>query len=174
MYTKETMERVMNLTYPGLLLINRDTAMRHQQDSYAPGLIIYEPRELIGSALEGGVMGSHRFAILSNRIAMPEVDSDQAPRAIAPGAHFKVLDIYRKLGYTQITLLHLPDEDWRLFQEVSTSVDDLLVEYSRKHFDASIEKAPAEALMEADWRRIAAHLVGMTDLGMLFPLEAGE
>lgn len=171
------METIMNLTYPGLRLLSRDANLRIAEGNYAPGMLLRAHGATEASLMMGGLQGMHRFAILSNnfrKVMDDERGAEWALCAIRPGAHFKVLDVYRRLGKTQITLLHLPEAHWKFFEEISTNVDDLLVEYTRKRFDACIDAEPIEALDDPEWRKRCCHPVGMTDLGQVLPLTDGE
>lgn len=168
------MEGIMNMTYPGLKLLHRDTNMRKVNEKYEVGSLLKDEREVCGSFIGGGLMGADRYAILSNRIvaaAPGEPGSEWAMGVIPAGGYFKVLDVYRRMGKAQIALLHLPDAHWKQFENLSTNVDDLLVDYVRKRFDRYLEMEPAEALNGERWRKMCVHLVGMTDLGQKFPLE---
>lgn len=171
---EQRLEAIMNMTYPGLKLMHRDTSMRKVAEKYEVGALLRDEREVCGSFIGGGLMGAHRYAILSNRIRAAEPGgpgSEWAMGTVAAGGYYKVLDVYRRLGKAQIALLHLPDEHWRHFKDLSTNVDDLLVEYARKRFDGYLASEPAEALSDERWRKLCVHLVGMTDLGRKFPLE---
>ena len=170
MLNEREMEDVMNLTYPGLQLLSRDTNFSRFLEKYRPGTLLADERPVLGSFLGGGLAGRCRYAILSNRIEPAEWPASFAA-GLAPSGHYKVLDVYRRLGKVQITLLHLPDGHWRFFEDVSTNVDDLLIEYTRKRFDSCLEAEPAEPLLDAHWRKTCANLIGMTDLGGMFPIE---
>lgn len=74
---------------------------------------------------------------------------------------FKVLDIYKKQNKTQITLLHLPDQYWKLFRNVVMDLDTELIAYVRKSFDKHITGTPVPELAKKDW---------MDDKGNLFHL----
>ncbi len=169
------LEEIMNMTYPGLKLLNRDTSMRRVGEKYELGAVLRDEREVRGSFIGGGLAGMDRYAILSNRINVAQSGEpgwEWAMGSIDAGGYYKVLDVYRRLGKAQITLLHLPDEHWRHFLDLSTNVDDLLVEYTRRRFDQSLDMAPDSALGDERWRKMCIHLVGMTDLGQKFPLES--
>ncbi|MDL2205670.1 hypothetical protein LJC33_02020 [Eubacteriales bacterium OttesenSCG-928-N13] len=163
----------MNLTYPGLRLLHRDTNLRIA-DKYRPGMLLHQQEPTDATLLDGGMESSHRYAILSNHFLDPSdlnFGAEWALCTIDSGAHFKVLDIYRRLGKTQITLLHLPDAHWRVFEDVSTNVDDLLIDYTRKRFDECLEAPPLDALQDPGWHKRCVRPVGMTDMGVLLPLE---
>ena len=165
----------MNITYPGLRLLNRDANMHRFAEKYELGQVLFDERPICGSFILGEVMHTGRYAILSNQIDGTEngaFNSEWAVGVLPAGAHFKVLDVYRRLGKVQITLLHLPDEHWQFFEDVSTNVDDLLVEYTRKRFDSCLDGAGAmPALTDERWHKLCTHLIGMTDLGMPFALS---
>ena len=168
------MEQIMNATYPGLQMMMRDSLVRESAQRYAAGQLLRDERAVAGSFYRGGILQGRRFAIFSNRLERATAGWEGAQWAMATvkaGARYKVLDIYRRTGGMQITLLHLPEEGWAIFKGMSTNVDDLLIDYARKRFDADAEAAPAAALEGERWRKLCIHPVGMTDFGQAFPLQ---
>ncbi len=173
MKTQTEMEAIMNLTYPGLRLLYRDTNLRAAAAKYEAGMLLRSPVDVDASLLGGGLLAPHRYAIFSNRFLDASEQPDGADRAhciLEKTAYFKVLDMHKRLGKAQITLLHLPRAHWQFFEDVSTNVDDLLVAYARKRFDACLEREPLAVLDVPEWRQRCCHLVGMTDLGVLYPV----
>lgn len=172
MKNRQDMEQIINLTYPGLRLLVRDANLRRAAEKYAIGMLLHQPGETEASLLCGGLCNPHRYAILSNHFLEASEPADHADPglcSIPAGAHFKVLDVYRKKGSTQVALLHLPKAHWRFFEDVSTNLDELLVDYLRKRFDHALMQPPYPALMDIALRKRMDHLVGMTDLGAVYP-----
>ena len=160
----------MNATYPGLQWIQRDTYVRKLEKRYAEGMLLRDDRAVFGSFLVSGLTQPHRFAIYTNRVLEAEGDevgSGWEMGTISAGARFKVLDICRRPGRTQITLLHLPEDGWELFADVSTNVDESLIGYSRQKFDLALTMKPLPALLDEQWRRLCSHAIGMTDFGQI-------
>lgn len=172
MKTQGDIEHIVNLAYPGLRLMVRDANLRRAAEKYAQGMLLFQPEPTEGSLMMGGLADADRYAILSNNFEEFPGEDDGLERCLIPaGAHFKVLDVYRKLGHTQIALLHLPEAHWRFFEEVETNLDDLLVDYVREHFEALLDQPPHAAQTAPHWRKRCRHLIGMTDLGAPHPLE---
>lgn len=90
---------------------------------------------------------------------------------MAKDSHFKVLDIYAKEGKTQVTLLHLPDEQWHLFKNMCTNLDEEVVSYTRKRFDDCLSLPTIPELATPRWLERCAFPLGMSDEGIMFPLE---
>ena len=174
MQSQPDMEHIMNLTYPGLKLLFRDANLRRVAHKYEVGMLLRQRDELDASLLGGGLLDTHRFAILSHEfVDVTQIDSEAkwARCVIAEESYFKVLDVYGKLGKTQITLLHLPQKYWQLFEDITTNVDELLIDYTRKRFDVCLNEAPLPELADPEWRKRCCHLIGMTDLGQITPLR---
>lgn len=177
MKTQAEMEAIMNLTYPGLQLIYRDANLRIAGAKYEPGMLLREPGFTDASSKGGGILTTHRYAILSNRfrdMAQREQGTDWGLCVIERGAHFKVLDVHRARGKASITLLHLPEEHWRFFDEVSTNVDDLLVDYARDRFERSLDMEPIPEINTREWRNRCCFPIGMSDLGVPYPLAGDD
>ncbi len=171
--TQQEMEQIMNLTYPGLKMLYRDANLGIAASKYEAGMLLRENGYLETLIQGGGILTSCRTAILSNHfIDYTQLEGDPDPRLciIGPDAHFKVLDVYHRLRRVQITLLHLPESHWEFFREVSTNLDELLVDYARKRFDYALTTEPIGEINTAGWRKRLCHPVGMTDFGVPHPL----
>ena len=173
MIDEAKMESVMNETYPGLKLMQRDLRQRRFLQSYSVGDLLNDDRAIAGTFLARAPGYDVQYAILSNRLQRPPEGLGEARWAMAmlpKGGRFKVLDIYRAQGKTQIALLHLPKHEWQVFADISTNVDELLVDYVRKSFDVRLNSpAPAEFEGEA-WGRLCQYAVGFSDMGAAIPL----
>lgn len=79
----------------------------------------------------------------------------------AAGGHFKVIDVFEFEGVTQITLLHLPDDErWRLFAEEIPAVEQPLVNTARERFQDKIASPVIVELQDAEYRQATAGPVG--------------
>ena len=66
---KEKFEAAINMTYPGLQMFVRDVNLGSLELMYVPDLILIEKGFIDASSRVGGMIATHRFAILSNHMA---------------------------------------------------------------------------------------------------------
>ena len=166
-------EEIINFTYRGLTLLIRDTNLGGLESKYKVGLILKEFGFTDASLHKGGLLTTHRMAILSNHYAdlqAYEYGTNWGLCVLDQGSHFKVLDRYTFEDKTQITLLHLPENDWEIFGECRTNVDPEVINIVRNDFEKSIILPPAPALSTHQWLKRCSYPIGMTDKGVYFPL----
>ena len=170
------MEQVINEIFPGLTMYVRDVNLSPVcAEKYEPDMIIMERGFTDASNRVMGMVTMHRFAILSNHMAdfRPyEHDTNWGLFVAQSGTHFKILDVYESQGRTQITLLHLPDDErWKIFENVKISLENQIVEMSRQRFEAKSMMDPIPELTSEGWLRRCSRPLGMDDQGNLFDLE---
>ena len=102
---------------------------------YKPGTIFRSKNPADISSHIGGMSTSHRLLILLNRIidlTELEQDGDRGHCATPSESRFLVLDAYEYHGKTQITLLHLlDDERWRYFIDAVPAAPELEIDAIR-------------------------------------------
>jgi hypothetical protein len=160
---------------PGLTLLSRDVDLGELEARYTRGLVIREKGYTDASRKWGGMVTSHRFAILSRNF----IDADKLGHETNWGlcilprdSRFRVLDIYCRKGKTQITLLHLQDQS-ELPQDIMETIDKKGVAYARKRFDECLAVPPVPELATEEWLKRCQFPLGMTDEGKFFPLTDG-
>lgn len=140
------LERAINDTVPGLQNFVRDLWLDPSRAArYQVGAALRSPGPLEATSRVGGMRTSHRIAILSNHMAdlSDLTDEGRGLAAASPGSRFQVVDVFEHAGKTQITLLHLPDDErWRLFPGAELSVVDDLVPGIRERFAAKCCQEP--------------------------------
>lgn len=172
----ELYEKTINEILPGLTMYVRDVNLPPELAAkYKLQTIIMERGFTDASSRVMGMITSHRYAILSNHMAdfgEYELDTNWGLHVARYNAHFKVLDVHEYQGKTQILLLHLPDDNrWKLFENVKLSVEDQLIEESRKRFENKSFQDPVPELTTEDWFARCAAPLGMNDKGELFDLN---
>ncbi len=169
----EKIEEILNMTFPGLSMLYRDANLGALGDLYSAGLIIRERGFTDASNRGGNLVTTHRFAILSNHYldaASFEHGTHWGLCIMERGSYYKVLDVYHQQEKTQITLLHLPGQHWQFFENISTNLDEQVVETARKRFDEHLSTVPIAELAQDDWLQRCRFPLGMDDNGALFPL----
>lgn len=171
------LERAINDTLPGLQNLVRDVWLAPSQAArYEVGSILRNPRPVDATSRVGGMRTSHRFAILSNRAndlsGLDEADRGLHSMAAPFGSTFQVVDVFEHAGKTQITLLHLPDDErWRLFDGVALSAVDDLLPGVRERFRAKCLTEPIPEVSSDEWLTHMHDPVGLDEQGEPYPVE---
>lgn len=173
----KALQEALNRTYPGLSMLARDVNLTYEQASkYEVGMIIREPAHVDASRRVMGMVTTHRYAILSNHMEEPttkelEIGPNWGLRVAKPGSYFKVLGKHTYQGKTVIFLLHLPQDDWKLFINTVIDSDAELIRKCITRFESKCLKPPVPDLAMPNWQERCSFPIGMDNLGNLFPLE---
>jgi hypothetical protein len=172
---QEWLRQVVEETYSGLRVFVRDVNLsKDQAEKYTDDLIIREPGMVDTSMRIGGMVTTHRFAVLSNHMKSLEAfDLENRGLCVAmSGSYFKVMGTHTYQDKTFILLLHLPDGDaWSVFQHVRVNEDTVKIEYI-EHLEEKCDAAAIPELAAEEWLERCAHPVGLDDQGAFFPLES--
>ena len=166
------LERAINDTVPGLQNFVRDLWLAPSRAArYQVGAVLRSPGPVEATSRVGGMRTSHRIAILSNHMAdlSDLTDEDWALAAASPGSRFQVVDVFEHAGKTQITLLHLPDDE--LFPGAELSVVDGLVPGIRERFAAKCCREPIPEVSSDEWLARVHDPAGLDDGGNPYPVE---
>ena len=172
------LEAAINKILPGLQMYVRDVNLPPQTAAkYKTGIILREPAFCDASARVGGMIMSHRFAILSNQC----FNADQYGKDTGWGLHicqrdsfFKVLDVYEYSCRTQITLLHLDKDYWQLFQNVQADFLDGLVTSCRERFEKKCLLTAIPELAAKEWLERCVMPIGIDDNNEFYPIPQKE
>lgn len=173
------LEDLINEILPGLAMYVRDVNLNDKcLAAYQPGIILMERGFTDASSRVMGMRTSHRITILSNHMA-DFADFEHGTNwglfVANQGAHFKVLDVYEYQGKTQILLLHLPDDErWKLFKKIVISLEDQLIEDSRKRFENKCTQEILPELDTVEWLERCRNPIGMDNDGNLFDIDEGK
>jgi len=177
---KKILEDAFNRIIPDLQMFVRDVNLPpHIAAKYQTDMILQERTFCDASDRVGGMIMSHRFAILSNhhclKVSQYTDDHNWGLRVCQRDSFFKVIDIYEYAGRTQITLLHLRDEDWHLFQNVDCNVFDDIVAMCRERFEQKCLLNPIPELATREWLERCVKPIGMDSKTFEFyPFEKRE
>ncbi len=137
-------------------------------------MIIKERAFTDASKRGGGIITSHRYAILSNRY----LDASEFEKGtnwglciMQLGSYFKVLDVFKQKGKTQIQLLHLPEGHWSAFINFETNLDEQLVLYARERFNKLLTAALVVELTTDSWLKRCSFPFGMDYQGNFYQLN---
>ena len=172
----ESLQETINEILPGLAMYVRDVDLNRKcVEAYRPGMILMERGFTDASARVMGMNTTHRITILSNHMADfgdAEHDTNWNLFVANHGAHFKVLDVYEYQGKTQILLLHLPDDDrWKIFETVTLSLEEKLIDDSRKRFENKCVLEVVPELNTPEWKDRCKDPLGMDKDGTLYDIN---
>lgn len=157
-----------------LVLVARDCNLSPAILSrYEKGMILKENDYCIANYMIGGIDCSCRFAILSNQFKeIASVNKNQKGLCMAnKNSRFKVLDIFNIDGKTQITLLHLPDDErWENFENMTYIIEQKLILFAKRNFEVanSIPPLPRDSEEYFDYFKKP---VGFDENGVLIPYK---
>ena len=174
------LERLMNWTFPGAGLYYRDVELDENTIAkYEAGQIIRSNVFVYVSCFAGKPIKSCRFIIASSKAANigalnPEVER-WGMHIINVNSYFKVLDVYRKNGQTQVFLLHIPAKGievfkYSVFNFGEGDIEKQFIERARAGFDQRLEMPPAPELEEDGWLERTNYPVGLDADGQFLPL----
>ena len=150
--------------FSGLQMYVRDTFLDQEvEEKYIFGKLLREPTYCDVSDRVGGMITSHRYAILSNRFVdfrTAEHGTNWGLHVCKRGSYFKVLDIYKLENKTQISILHL-DENWRVFENTMNNVEENIIKMSRERFENKLNYPPIPELATKQWLTRLLHPIGL-------------
>jgi len=172
MDTKEIAE-IYNQTFGGLTLFYRDTTLSENLISkYKIGQILMERGFTDMSYKGGGITANCRYLIASAfgkdvSSIMPDT-IEFGHTMLGSGAFFKVLDIYKIGGKSQIILLNIPENVAEFFSKATSSVENDIVLKARESFDSKINAEPIAELQKKEWKDKTEFPIGMDENGVFF------
>ncbi|WP_431243318.1 hypothetical protein ACQ9BO_01120 [Flavobacterium sp. P21] len=167
------LKAIYNETFSDLKLFYRDTNLSENLISnYKIGQIIQEKGFTDMTSIGGGLSGNFRYLIAS---AHPKDLSKFNPDSAKIGhflldtiAYFKVLDIYKIGGKTQVFLLNIPDNSLTLFKNSSSNLEEEITEKARRKFSSKIDSELIPELQTEEWKERTKSPLGMNVNGELF------
>ena len=170
----EEAQQLVNDLLPGMFMLVRDVNLSTADAArYIPGMIIKELGYTDASCRVMGMVTSHRFAILSNHFRdISAYEHGTWGLCVAlPDGHYKVLDVYKFEGHTQILLHHLlDDERWEWFKHLRLNLggqdlEEQWIEDCRKRFEYKSQQKPVSELSTNDWLARCSWPLGMDGFG---------
>ncbi|MCB0669379.1 MAG: hypothetical protein KDC80_26325 [Saprospiraceae bacterium] len=170
--TNEAIQAIMNATFSGLAIFCRDLDLEESLIAkYQPNQILMERGFTDLSYKIGGMVKNCRFLIASAKgrdISMLSQNPELGHILLQSGAFFKVLDIQKENGKTQILLLNIPQEGVPIFATSKINIEDQIIEKGIEIFKKGIESEPIPMLQTKDWVDRTAFPIGMNREGVFF------
>lgn len=172
---KQKFKEIINKTLDNLQYFARDINLTEEIiDCYKKGMIIRERAFTDASSQIGGMVTNCRYAILSNHMAdfsSYENNTNWGLCVAQRDSHFEVLDVFKQGDKTQILLLHLPDNDWKLFYNFYVFFEGLnIVKNARELFAKLILEPPIKELSSSEWLDRCSFTLGLDDNNVPFDL----
>jgi predicted NAD-dependent protein-ADP-ribosyltransferase YbiA (DUF1768 family) len=166
--------QIYKATYNNTKLYVRDVDLSEElEGKYETGALIREKAFVDMTDKIGQMTTSHRYAIFTNHVgnlSQFEKGTNWNLHTAAAGSKFKILDIYKFKGKTQILLLHLMDGFEEIFIDDNT-IDSEYVDSARKVFEESFEKEIIPEVNSPEWLKRCSFPLGMDDNGNLWDLD---
>jgi len=166
-------ENACNNIFPGLQMFVRDVFLEKEtEEKYEIGKIIREPSFCDVSGRVGGLITTHRYSILSNHFvdfSFSEHGTNWGLFVCKRDSYFKVIDVYKLNNKTQISLLHL-DENWKLFENNSSNVEEDIIKMVRERFKNKVNMPVIPELATKRWLERLINPIGVDQNNNYFPL----
>lgn len=170
--TNEEIQALMNSTFSGLAIFCRDLDLEeHLVSKYQPHQIIMERGFTDVSHKIGGMTKNCRYLVASSQgrdLPMFSQNPELGHIMIQSGAFYKVLDIQKQNGKTQILLLNIPKEGVAIFGRSRINLEDQIVEKGLEIFRKTLTSDPVEALQTQEWIHRTSLPLGMDNEGVFF------
>ena len=167
------LKAIYSETFSDLKLFYRDTTLSDNLiANYKIGQIIQEKGFTDMTSIGGGLSGNLRYLIASaNAKNLSKFNPDSAKTGhflLDTIAYFKVLDIQKIDGKTQVFLLNIPDNSLSLFKNSTSNLEEEITEKARKKFADKMNLAVVQELQTLEWKERTKSPIGMNDDGELF------
>lgn len=169
-------EKIFNWTYPGATLYYKDCELDAALvEQFTKGKILRNGYFLDVSCKGAGIKFNTRFLIASSKAAPLYVINPDNEKyghcCINANSYFKILDVYKLKGKTQIFLLHIPAQGISYFKKANSNMDDFFIQHARFSFDEKCEMEPLPELLEPGWIKRTNFPVGMDVQNEFYPLD---
>jgi hypothetical protein len=162
----------LNQLLVGSKFLYRDTSLSPEVLAlYRVGLFFRDPTPFDTSHRFSGLTANTRFLVISsspiNLSAMSE-NPEWGLCVFKPNELFKVVDVQRHGGFSQVTVLHIPDGFEHYFRSTDASYFEArLTPKTRSEFQEAMQTAVLPDLASAAWRERTALPPGINASGKL-------
>ena len=164
---------ILDETFSDLKLFYRDTNLSEELISnYKVGQILKEKGFTDMSFIGGGLWGNCRYLIASSDARdLSKFNPDSVKNGhslLDDNSFFKVLDIQKIKGKTQIFLLNIPGNSLTLLKNSTSNLEEEITEKARQKFIAKVDSPLIPELQTENWKERTKSPIGMSDNGELF------
>lgn len=183
-FNNEQIEEIVNWTLSGLTMYYRDCELPADVIAkYEVGQIFRSQTFVDVSSFAGKLTKNCRYIFATNKAA-PLYQVNPATEkwklhTINANSYFKVLDIYKKDGKTQLFLLHIPAKGIDFFRNTvlrlaGNNVEEQIIQKSRISLDQKMQMEPVAALEEHEWVQRISFPIGLDNKNEFFSLYPTE
>lgn len=174
-------EEIINWTLPGLTMYYRDSNLSQAViDKYQVRKIFRSQTFVDVSNFAGKPTMNCRFIFASSKAA-PLFQINPATKkwglhSINCNSYFKVLDVYRLDGVTQVFLLHIPYAGIDFFSRTilklgEQNIEEQIIGRARKSLEQKLQAEVPSALNEKEWLDRTNFPIGLDNKNEFFDLE---
>ena len=162
---KQAFENTTYRIFPALHMLVRDANLTEAAASkYKIGTTVREPAFCDATCKIGGMVTTHRYAIISNHYlnTTPLVEKGKmwGLCICQKDSRYKVIDIHRYKNKTQILLLH-DDEVGQLFKNIKYFSKEILIRKCRELFEKKCVSPPIPEVATSEWLDRCAQPIGI-------------
>ena len=163
-------DKLLELSYDSGLYVRDINLHEELEAKYNIGDIIQERAFVDMTDKIGKMTTSHRYTIFSFRapnLSKFEDGTNWGLHTLSNNSIFKILDIYKFKGKTQILLLHLLDG----FEDFCIENNPIDIKTAREKFEKCFEENIIEEVNSQKWLDRCSFPLGLDDKGNLWNIE---
>lgn len=177
----ERIEEIVNWTLPGMTMYYRDSNLSQEIiDKYEVRKIFRSQTFVDVSNYAGKPTTNCRFIFASSKAA-PLFQINPATKkwgfhSINCNSYFKVLDVYKKEGVTQIFLIHIPYKGIDFFSRTvlrlgEQNIEEEIIGKAQKSLNQKLQSEIPPVLNEKEWIHRTSFPIGLDNKNEFFSLE---
>lgn len=180
----ERIEEIVNWTLPGLTMYYRDSNLSQEIiDKYEVRKIFRSQTFVDVSNFAGKPTKNCRFIFASSKAAplfrVNPATEKWGLHSINCNSYFKVLDVYKQEGITQIFLLHIPFKGLDFFSRTvlklgEQNIEEQIIGKARESLNQKINSEIPPALNEKEWIDRTNFPIGLDNKNEFFNSEPTE
>ncbi len=176
---KDTLVLLLMQAYGQPQAFFRDTNLTSKiAAKYQQNIFLREPTFCDATYKLGGLLGTHRFQIISAYGRCIDELSTHPEWGLCiwkPNTLFKIIDVTENIGKTQITLLDVPPVLLPFFSSPrSATIEEMFAQQARECFTEALALTILPELNSSEWRERVAHPIGLDDNGDAYNIEIDE
>ncbi len=153
----------------------RDTNLTSQiAVKYQQNMFLREPTFCDATYKLGGLLGTHRFQIISTHGRCIDKISAHPEWGLCiwkPNTLFKIIDVTESIANTQITLLDVPPILLPFFSSSrSATIEEMFAQQARECFTEALALTILPELDSSEWRERVMHPIGLDNNGDIYAI----
>ena len=180
----ERIEEIVNWTLPGMTMYYRDTNLTQEIIAKYEVRKIFRSKTFVDvSNYAGKPTTNCRFIFASSKAAplfrINPATEKWGLHSINCNSYFKVLDVYKKEGVTQIFLIHIPYKGIDFFSRTvlklgEQNIEEQIIGKAKESLNQKLQSDIPAALNEKEWVDRTNFPIGLDNQNEFFTLEPEE